>query len=257
MYYPGFDIIPSFDPLGFKYGNDVFGPSPENRTLDSIRPSLLNQNCKGPDIVYSIVMDVGKTKDKDDLVKRNLLYGVVSYAKGRLGNEPIRSQGHKHAISKSCMASTPEVYEIFYGEAYIYMQEYDEDNPGRCFAVHAKAGDKVIVPPNWVHATINGNPNDYMCFGAWCVRDYGFDYKGTRAHKGIAYFPIVNDDNSISFVKNDNYTASDLVIKEPRLYKEFNLDNNSIYKQYEDNHSKFDFVVNPNIVKEKWINFIP
>lgn len=257
MYYPGFDIKPIYNPLGFEYGKDVFGPKVENRTLDSIRASLRDPNSNGPSVVYSIAMDVGKNKDKDDLIKRNLLYGVVLYAKGKIGDEPIRSQGHRHAISLSCNASTPEVYEIFYGDAYIYMQENDLDNPGRCFAVHAKQGDKVIVPPNWVHATINANPNDYMCFGAWCVRDYGFDYVGVKKHKGIAYFPLVNKDNSISFIKNDNYLKSNLIVKEPRLYKEFNFDNNSIYKQYEDDHNKFDFVKDPNIVKEKWLNFIP
>ena len=61
------------------------------------------------------------------------------------------SQGHIHAISPSCNASTCEVYEIWSGEAYIYMQQYGGDDAGNCYAVHAKAGDVVIVPPGWVH----------------------------------------------------------------------------------------------------------
>ena len=143
---PGFDIIPTVNPMGFKYGADVFGPQVENRYLRDIRGSLSDPQCDGPEIVYSIAMDVGKCKHREMLERMHLLYGVVTYAAGRLGKEPIRSQGHIHWVSKYSGWSTPEVYEIWTGEAIIYMQEYAEDNPGRCFAVYAKAGDVVIVP---------------------------------------------------------------------------------------------------------------
>ena len=54
------------------------------------------------------------------------------------------------------------------------MQEYAGDDPGRCFAVHARTKDVVIVP-RVAHCTINADPSRAMLFGAWCVRDYGFD----------------------------------------------------------------------------------
>ena len=141
---PGFDIVPTTNPMGFVYGKDVFGPQVENRFLSDIRASLADPDCDGPEIVYSIAMDVGKQEHKELLHKMHLLYGVVTYAAGRLGNEPIRSQGHIHWVSRFSGWSTPEVYEIWSGEAIIYMQEYAEDNPGRCYAVYAKAGDVVL-----------------------------------------------------------------------------------------------------------------
>ena len=134
---PGFDISVSEKPLNFIYGDGVFGPEVENRSLDSIRKSLKDHDAKGPEIVYSIAMDVGKTKDREDLIKKNLLYGAVIYSKGKIGEEPVRSQGHIHSVSASCGMSTPEVYEIWQGKAIIYMQETAKDNPGRCFAVIA------------------------------------------------------------------------------------------------------------------------
>ena len=51
---PGFDIIPTVNPMGFKYGADVFGPQVENRYLRDIRGSLSDPQCDGPEIVYSI-----------------------------------------------------------------------------------------------------------------------------------------------------------------------------------------------------------
>lgn len=257
----GFDISYNFDEMTFVYGKDTFGPEVERRDLDAIRKSLKDPSCDGPKTVYSIAMDIGRNKDKNDLVDRNLLYGAVIYAKGRLGNEPIRSQGHIHAASKSVGMSTPEIYEIWDGEAFIYMQESAKDNPGRCFAVHAKVGDVVVVPPNWAHSTISANPEKPLVFGAWCVRDYGFEYEDVREHGGMAYFPILNEQGGISWEKNQKYTSSDIIIKQPNkeLYKKlFDIEiNKSIYEQYLEDNSKFDFVPRPYIKKEQWDIFEP
>lgn len=114
---PGFDIIPTVNPMGFKYGEGVFGPEVENRYLRDIRRSLSDPQCEGPEIVYSIAMDVGKCEHRELLNQMHLLYGVVTYAAGRLGKEPIRSQGHIHRVSAYSGWSTPEIYEIWTGEA--------------------------------------------------------------------------------------------------------------------------------------------
>jgi len=42
---PGFDIRPVINPMGFIYGEDVFGPEVENRYLDDIRKSLFQPDC--------------------------------------------------------------------------------------------------------------------------------------------------------------------------------------------------------------------
>lgn len=163
----GIDITPVQSPMGFTYGAGVFGPEVEIRRLEDIRASLRDPQCKGPEQVYSIAMDVGKEEHRALLNKLHLLFGVVTYSAGKLGQEPVRSQGHIHKISPYSGWSTPEIYEIWSGEAIIYMQEYAEDQPGRCYAVHAFPGDVVIVPPYWVHATISANPRLPLTFGAW------------------------------------------------------------------------------------------
>ena len=91
MIHPGFDIRPTEQPMGFAYGPGVFGPEVELRALNAIRKSLRDPDCEGPDPVYSIAMDVGRSCDREAMLKRNLLYGAVTYAGGRLGREPVRS----------------------------------------------------------------------------------------------------------------------------------------------------------------------
>ena len=55
---PGFEIAPTKNPIGFVYGEDVFGPEVEIRRLDDIRESLSDPNAQGPDELYAIAMDV-------------------------------------------------------------------------------------------------------------------------------------------------------------------------------------------------------
>lgn len=200
----GLDMAIHQRPLGFSYGNDVTGPMPEIRRLDQIRASLRDPHCEGPEEVYAIAMDVARMQDREELKKRMLLFGVVTYAAGRLGEEPIRSQGHVHRISQHSGWSPPELYEIWQGKAIIYMQEYVEDDPGRCFAVIAGPGEKVLVPPGWGHATISASQDEPLTFGAWCDREYGFEYDAVRARKGLAWYPLLQDEQII-WLHNSHY----------------------------------------------------
>ncbi|MEI8082822.1 MAG: glucose-6-phosphate isomerase family protein [Actinomycetes bacterium] len=260
---PGFDIAVTVDPMGFTYGPGVFGPAPELRRLDAIRPSLLDPGCDGPDPVYAIAMDVGTQDRRADLIARDLLFGVVTYAAGRLGAEPVRSQGHVHAVSASCGASTAELYEIWSGRAVILMQESDADDPRRCFAVEAGPGDLVVVPPGWAHATISADPGAPLTFGAWCVRDYGFDYTGVRAHRGLAWFPTLGGGSAgeegagIAWLPNPAYPVTrDLDIHRAREYPDLGLQAGvPIYRQYLDEPGRMDWVPGPDLVS--WAGFVP
>jgi glucose-6-phosphate isomerase, archaeal len=257
-YYPGFDIEIIANPMGFRYGHGVFGPPVENRSLDAIRNSLLDPDCEGPDPVYSIAMDVGKFIHRQDLIEKNLLFGIVTYSEGRLGNEPVRSQGHVHKIARNNRMSPPEIYEIWAGRAIIYMQEYAGDNPGRCFAVEAGPGEVVIVPPDWAHATISADDSEQLTFGAWCDRNFGFDYDLVRAHKGLAWYPVYTDSGKISWKANSHYLPSNLMQKIPGNHPELGLKQGvPIYTIFEENPDAFLYMANPELKKSYWENFVP
>ncbi len=255
---PGLKIEPSRQPMGFNYGDEVFGPEVEYRTLGAIRESLRNPRCSGPDPVYAIAMDVGKKIHLELLKELHLLYGVVTYAAGKLGDEPVRSQGHIHKVSPLSGWSTPEVYEIWSGKAIIYMQETAKDHPGRCFAVEAKPGEVVVVPPGWAHATISADPEQLLTFGAWCDRAFGFEYEDVRAHNGLAWFPLMNEGGKIDWIRNPKYHQSKLIQKRPSEYQLLGIKKGkSLYAQFEEDANRFLFVPKPVLKKEVWNAFVP
>jgi glucose-6-phosphate isomerase len=255
---PGLPLQISESHLAFEYGPGMFGPAPEMRRLDAIRPSLRDPQCDGPDPVYGIAMDVGFEADRSLLRERMLLFGAVVYAAGRLGSEPVRSQGHIHAIAPHSGWSPPEIFEIWSGQAIIYAQERAEDDPGRSVAVLAQAGDKVVVPPGWAHCVINANPSTQMSFGAWCDRQYGFDYTGVRAHHGLAWFPMLTAADEIAWEPNPTYSKSEIELRRPRPYPELGLDiNRSLYRQFVENPDSVMFVADPQRAADCWPTFIP
>lgn len=177
---------------------------------------------------------------------------------GKIGKEPVRSQGHVHSVSASCNFSTPEVYEVWQGECTVLLQETTKNNPGRVFAVTAQEGEVIVVPPGWAHCTVNSNPNEPMTFGAWCIRDYGFDYVGVRKHHGLAFYPIVNSDGHLFWQHNDHYDNTKIIVKRPSNYNDLGINlKEAIYKQYQNNHETFDFVTNPQAYQNVWHHFVP
>jgi glucose-6-phosphate isomerase, archaeal len=255
---PGFDIIPTVAPMGFRYGSGVFGPEVEYRSLDSIRKSLRDPKCTGPDPVYAIAMDTGKREHLPMLVERKLLFGAVTYAAGRLGREPVRSQGHVHKKVRGNTLSPPEIYEIWTGRAIICMQEYAEDDPGRCFAVEAAPGDVVVVPPDWAHATISADPREALTFGAWCDREYGFEYERVRAYGGLAWFPVFGAAERIEWIANPAYRASALIEKTPESYPKLGIKKGvPIYTAFEHDPDVFLYVSDPGSKAAVWKNFVP
>ena len=254
----GLGIHCSFDPLAIRYGSDMFGPPPELRRLDAIRASLRDRDCVGPDPVYAIVMDVGRPADRDELAARSLLFGVVAYAAGRLGNEPVRSQGHVHKISRNSGWAAPEIFEIWQGRALIYMQQRAEDDPGRCLAIDARPGERVVVPPAWAHAVISADPLQPLVFGAWCDRDYGFVYDGVRAHGGLAWFPLLDGEGAVCWTPNQRYHGRPIIVRRARAYRDLGLDENiPLYAHLRRLPAAVQWVSNPGLVANAWEDFEP
>ena len=240
----------------FEYGQGVFGPEPEHRRLDAIRASLYEPNCNGPDPVYSIVMDVGREEHLAELQSRMLLFGVVVYAGGRLGHEPVRSQGHVHAVSPHSGWSAPELFEIWEGRAIIYAQQFAGDDPGRCIAIEAGPGDHAVVPPGWAHCVINVDPHSHLVFAACCDRQYGFVYDQIRAHGGLAWFLMLDDQDEVFWEPNRRYSATPIINLRARSYSELGLSRNiSIYDQFAQDPDSLQWISDPSRFANLWASF--
>ncbi|MGO9516804.1 MAG: glucose-6-phosphate isomerase family protein, partial [Candidatus Korobacteraceae bacterium] len=177
---------------------------------------------------------------------------------GRLGREPVRSQGHVHGVSPHSGWRPPEVFEIWSGAAYVYMQEFAADDPGRCFAILAGPGDLVIVPPAWPHTTISAEPTKQLTFGALCDRECGFEYDEVRKRRGLAWYPVLNNNGDIRWEPNPAYRLGDLRCRRPRTYSKFGINQGvPLYQQVADDFDSFQWVSKPFLAEPLWSDFEP
>jgi glucose-6-phosphate isomerase len=96
-----------------------------------------------------------------------------------------------------------------------------------------------------------------MVFGAWCDRQYGFDYRGVRAHCGLAWFPTFNSADKIEWTANPRYQESVLEQRTARAYSELGLGSDSLYRQFIDNPDSVMFVPEPGREAHQWPGFTP
>jgi glucose-6-phosphate isomerase len=256
---PGLDIHFDSQAFDFSFSSDEFGPAAaELRRLEDIRASLKDPQCNGPDPVYAIAMDVGRIADKAELERRKLLYGVVAYAKGKLGTEPVRSQGHIHAVAPHCGWSTPELVEIWEGKAIVYLQERVGEDAGRCMAIEAAPGELVVIPPAWAHCIMNADPEEEMVFGAFCDREYAFEYEEIRRRGGLAWFAQYRSGTQLEWNPNPAYTDSALEFRSARSYPELDLNPaRPIYEQFTSDPNRFQWISEPAMHAEMWKHFEP
>ena len=244
----GFDIELDLEGLAFRFGPGMHAVPEERRKLDAVRASLMDPTSAGPEDLYTIYMDFGRTAEREQVVGDGLLYGGVIYAAGVTGREFVRSQGHRHTANEQGV-SYPEVYEFWHGNGLIYMQQADGPAVQDCRVVECNPGDVVIVPPDWVHMTANVG-SEPLAFGAWCARGQGFIYEGVRARHGVAWYFLADGTR----VRNPNYESAAAPITQPvRDYPEFDMvTGESIYEQYLQKPSRLRFMSHPHEFMDAW-----
>jgi glucose-6-phosphate isomerase, archaeal len=135
--------------------------------------------------------------DRDLLLDQGLRYDITIIPPGMLGIEYIKTAGHYHPIPKGGRVSYPEIYEVLEGEALYLLQKRDLSD---VVAVNALAGDKVLVPPDYGHVTINRS-NKTLKMANFVARDFQSLYEPYREKAGGAYYFTKE-----GFIENPRFT---------------------------------------------------
>lgn len=132
--------------------------------------------------------------DKAKLLDQNLRYDITIIPPRMLGIEYVKTAGHYHPLPPGGTATYPEIYELLEGEAIYLLQN---QNMSDVVAVYATAGDKIMVPPNYGHITINRS-NKMLKMSNLVARDFSSMYDPYRERGGGAYFYTTQ-----GFIKNE------------------------------------------------------
>ncbi|MDD2639262.1 MAG: glucose-6-phosphate isomerase family protein [Methanothrix sp.] len=135
--------------------------------------------------LYYMYRDLFLSRRDGDLFKdQGIRYDITIIPPLMLGCEYVKTAGHYHPKVPGEDVTYPEVYEVLEGEATYLLQKEDLSD---VVVVRARGGDKVVVPPDYGHITINES-NKRLKMANFVARDFSSIYDPIKERGGGAYF---------------------------------------------------------------------
>ncbi len=179
--------------------------------------------------------------DHSLMKEHELRYDITIIPPSNLGLEYVKTAGHYHPFIEGTKYTYPEVYEVLSGVAHYLLQKSEDSQITDMILIEAKEGDKVIVPPNYGHVTINPS-NKELKMANWVSNEFSSIYDPYRNCRGAAYFELTDG----KFIPNENYKN----LPKLRYLKPSNLSEIGFYKNKEmygliHQPEKLDYLNNP------------
>jgi glucose-6-phosphate isomerase, archaeal len=143
---------------------------------------------------YYMYRDLALTPADADTIKRHhLRYDITIIPPFQMGLEFVKTYGHYHPRCNPKLGYTyPEVYAVLDGEAhYLLQRAHNEHGVDEVILVKATRGDKVIIPPNYGHVTINPSEKT-LKMANWVCRSFESFYESYTQLHGGAYYELIN-----------------------------------------------------------------
>ena len=237
-----------------KFGERTFYPAV--RILEELKEVVLDKNFLATaDMdteLYYMFRAVSKDEEDERKIKeKGLRYDITIIPPNTLGLEFVKTAGHYHPFLPGSKMTYPELYEVLDGEAHYLLQRREQGRGTEritdVVVVKAKKGDKVIIPPNYGHVTINPSEAT-LKMANWVANAFSSIYESMKVKGGAAYFELTNGE----FVKNARYGAvPDIRFLRPSdVEKELGLNLNKETEMYEliKQPETLAFLTNPNLL---------
>lgn len=272
--------------LHFKFSLEDFikNQKPDIRYLFDLREVIFDQKWLKtvPNLeLYYMYRGVARSEnDKQKIAAAGLRYDITIIPARMLGCEFVKTAGHEHSLVPGQTITYSEIYEVLSGQAYYLMQHYNHRNGRKSvqsenlplrdvYVVKAETGDKVIIPPNYGHVTINAGQKD-LVMANWVAEGFQSDYELFRQKHGACYLALAHCrgliyqapgrdksspyKTSINWHPNKNYgPLPKLRFSQPTNFPELGLDKNKpMYDLVSGNLSFLDFLKNPQDFKSLW-----
>jgi glucose-6-phosphate isomerase len=239
------------------YKNLIENKVPDIRHLFDIKEVIFDQewlkNQRENLELYYMYRDLGITEEeKKKIHSNNLRYDITIIPPLALGREFSKTAGHYHSKAKDSF-SFSEIYEVLEGEAYYLMQSEIKNNCVEdAYFVHAIKGDKVIIPPNYGHFTINAG-KERLVMSNWISLNSVSDYNQLKEKKGACYYATRNNKGGIRWIKNGYYEKTPELRKlNPTNFSELGLDKKKNMYHLVEDLEKLNFLVHPEKYIELW-----
>jgi len=186
---------------GLKFGNKIAEPA--IRTLADLKDLLYDPASMkdAPDTgIYYMYRDLALgRKDKETMMREHIRYDITVMPPRTIGSEYVKTVGHYHPLVPGTSLSYTELYEVLEGTAHYLLQKLEDGKVSDVILVQAGKGDKVLMPPNYGHITINPG-NKELKMSNLVSDNFTSDYEPYQRMRGGAYYELTG-----GLRKNENY----------------------------------------------------
>lgn len=194
------------DDFHLKLNSPLPEVAPGVRTLDQLKKVLMDPTAASDRTeMYYMYRKVEAAEDAAKMDPHNVRYDVTVIPPAKIGQELNKTAGHYHATEPGSKFAYPEVYEVIHGHALFLIQKLDEQgNLAHVYYLEAKAGDKVVYPPNYGHIIVNIG-NEPIVTANWVADHFDSNYKDIEDRRGMAYYVTGSGDGRYTFIANPHY----------------------------------------------------
>ena len=226
------------------------------RTISDMTKVIKDKIKINNDPLYYMYRDVHERIDDEKIKSSGLRYDITVILPRMLGSEFNKTYGHYHPLKDGTDLTYPEVYEVISGMALCLLQKMgkNEDELDEIYLVEVKSGEKIIMPPNFGHITINPLSVP-LVMSNWVAAEFSSEYELYEKNHGGGYYitksqipnPKSQINSNFQIAKNKHYKILPKLIKaRPKELKQFALDfGKPLYSSGSKNIGKFNFLVYP------------
>lgn len=202
---------------------------------------LVNEENK-EDPLYYMYRGIGLGKD-GAFGQMGIRYDITVIPRYKLGREFNKTLGHYHPIAENGL-SYPEIYEVIKGKALYIFQKRKTASQYLVDLIYAKAGDKVLVPPNYGHITSNIG-DETLVMANIQNGQMTADYQSIIKMHGGAVYAL--DDGEI--ILNRMYRNIMINVRERPERPPMTSSDKSLYDDFVEDPKRFEFLNRPSMLK--------
>lgn len=218
--------------------------TPDMRTLEGMKTVVYSkefyEKADKSTPLYFMYRGICRAGDKQLFEKYGIRYDVTLIPYLELGEEYNKTLGHYHPLASGNLSYT-EVYEVLEGEAHYLLQKKVEKEVEDAVLIKAGKGDRVIIPPNYGHVTINPKKKTLVMCNL-VFSGFKSEYKEYEEMHGAAYLEFLGD----KLFKNASYGR----LPGLRVLKAKKIFDGNIYGLFLKNPEKFSFLWDPKLISD-------
>lgn len=216
---------------------------PDIRYMNQLRGLTLRDIPDKDEPIYYMYRSLYINGDEEKFEGNDIRHDVTVIPPNCFQGEYVKTVGHFHP-ARNEHETFPEYYEVLHGQALYFLQKNTKYNDvDEAIFIKAKAGDKVFVPPNYGHVTINCS-DEILVMANLVEANFKSLYAPIKDKNGPAFFCIKNS-GDIEFIDNKNYSNR----VTPNIYEAVDWDDpikieedKTLYEMYINNHQLFDIL---------------